>query len=153
MYIYGMEQFKQCLFSDSHLIGNNGTVKRLDKHKIRRYGTDILVGLVKSDGYKMYYLKNKWHYAHRLVASHYLPNDNNLSDVNHKDGVKSNNNVNNLEWMSHSDNLKHSFDVLGRVVPKGDKHWLYGKEASKETKDKMSEAKKGRKRLFRGKWL
>lgn len=115
--------------------------------------SDILTGLVKADGYKMFYIKNKWHYAHRLVASHYLTNNLNLSDVNHKDGIKSNNNVSNLEWCTRSYNIKHSFDVLGRSNPKGKDHWAFGKEVSDETKEKMSDAKKGRKRIFRGKWL
>lgn len=149
-----METFIQCLFSDSHLVGNKGTVKRLHKPSIMRYGTDILTGLIKSDGYKMYFIKYKWYYAHRLVASHYLINDNNLSDVNHKDGDKVNNCVNNLEWCTHSYNIQHSFDILGRTNPKGEAHHLYGKSVSQSTKDKMSAAKKGKKRNgLRGNWL
>ena len=147
-----METFITCLFSDGHLIGNKGTVKRLNAAKIKRYGTDILLGANRLDGYKMYYIKSKWHYAHRLVASHYINNPDNLSDVNHKDGIKDNNDVSNLEWCTHSDNIKHSFDVLGRTNPTGVNHWCYGKEVSNDTKTKMSAAKKGRTRVYRGKW-
>jgi len=44
---------------------------------------------------------------HRLVASLFLDNPNNYPDVNHKDSDKSNNNIENLEWISRSDNMKH----------------------------------------------
>lgn len=148
-----MERFIQCLFSDSHLIGDKGTVKRLHKPAIRRYGTDILTGLIKPDGYKIYYIKNRWHYAHRLVASHYIANPDNLSDVNHKDGNKINNSVDNLQWCTHSYNIQHSYVVLGRTNPKGEAHHAYGKSANQSTKDKMSLAKKGRKRGVNGEWL
>lgn len=45
-------------------------------------------------------------HVHRLVAETFIPNPSNLSDVNHKDMNKSNNNVDNLEWVSHALNMK-----------------------------------------------
>lgn len=47
--------------------------------------------------------------VHRLVAILFLENPNNYPEVNHKDHDKINNNVENLEWISHSDNMKHNF--------------------------------------------
>ena len=47
---------------------------------------------------------------HRIVAMTYLPNDGNLPEVNHKDGNKNNNNVDNLEWCTPKYNINHSFD-------------------------------------------
>lgn len=59
--------------------------------------------------------------VHRLVAIHFLDNSNNLPMVNHIDGNKSNNNVENLEWCTASYNSKHSFK-LGLQSTAGQNH-------------------------------
>ena len=46
-------------------------------------------------------------YVHRLVAEAFIQNQNNLETVNHKDEVKTNNTVSNLEWMSQKDNTNY----------------------------------------------
>lgn len=48
--------------------------------------------------------------VHRLVAIAYIPNPDNLPLVNHKDGNKTNNNLENLEWATYSMNNQHSYD-------------------------------------------
>lgn len=66
-------------------------------------------------GYYQCILKDesgKKHYkrVHRLVANTFIENPNNLPQVNHKDGNKLNNKVDNLEWCSNRENTQHGYD-------------------------------------------
>lgn len=45
--------------------------------------------------------------VHRLMALHFIPNPDNLTDINHKDENKSNNTISNLEWVSHEYNMNY----------------------------------------------
>lgn len=47
-----METFKECQWDNGYLIGDNGTVKSLSKQRLTRYGTNVLTGLIKANGYK-----------------------------------------------------------------------------------------------------
>lgn len=54
--------------------------------------------------------------VHRLVAENFIPNPNKYNEVNHIDGNKQNNCVDNLEWCTHSHNIKEAVK-LGLIVP------------------------------------
>ena len=61
-------------------------------------------------------LKGKRHTkaVHRLVAEAFIENPNELPEVNHKDANRMNNCVENLEWITHGDNIKHSYKLNNR---------------------------------------
>ena len=74
------------------------------KHKLDRYGYPI-IRLTTIDR------KAVTRTIHRLVASTFIPNPNNLPTVNHKDGNKENNNISNLEWCTCKENTIHGWRI------------------------------------------
>ena len=92
-------------------VQNNGTILKLGRVlKQSDNGADYLSVLV---GYKPHKSGRKTgirKYVHRLVAQAFIPNPDNLPQVNHKDFNKTNNHVDNLEWISRADNIQHSHD-------------------------------------------
>lgn len=72
----------------------------------------LLPPTINSAGYSRVTLyrkgKGKHYLLHRLVAIHFLPNPDNLPEVNHKDGDKSHNYSANLEWCTRTQNERHS---------------------------------------------
>lgn len=59
------------------------------------------------------------HLVHRVIALKFIPNPDNLPQVNHKDGDKSNNCVENLEWVTGKRNVEHSKET--GLIPRGNK--------------------------------
>ena len=105
---------------ENYYIYDNGDVLNTSTNK-------MLKGSIGEHGYKYYRLsknnKKKMFYAHRLVAEAFIENPNNLPIVNHKDGNKLNNNIDNLEWVSQTDNMKHAHKT--NLIAQVSKHEYY----------------------------
>lgn len=154
-----MEIFKAILgFEGKYEVSTHGRVRTMIESKRKKAG-EFLKPVNNYVNTKKYGKKYMYHYValkvsetrfqgfkvHRLVAQAFIPNPDNKSEVNHKDGNKINNHVDNLEWNTHKENIQHSYSSLGRVNPKGLNHWKTGKKASFETKYKQSLSKLGAK--------
>ena len=87
----------------------------IDDYEITREGQvinktngHVLTPQPNGKGYLRVKIDGKLQFVHRLVAQKYIPNPNNYEQVNHKDGNKLNNNVDNLEWTSNQMNRDHA---------------------------------------------
>lgn len=109
------EEWRDVLgFEELYQVSNHGNVRTIKK------GEAEMSQQENRNGYMTVHLRNKGverrAMVHRLVAEAFIPNPDELRDVNHKNGNKSDNRVENLEWASHSDNMTHSFRELGKNV-------------------------------------
>ena len=100
--------------------------------------------------------QNKMYKVHRLVADAYLPNTDNLPDVDHIDNDKTHNYVNNLQWITHRDNCRKSknkpifqYDLDGNFI----REWDCATDVGKEVKRHICDCLKGRRKTAYGyKW-
>lgn len=120
--------------------GNNTTLSKPDT---------LMKGSPSGSGYKRVGLtlngKSRPLLIHRLVAMAFIPNPENKPCVNHKNGIKSDNRLENLEWCTYSENTIHAFKTGLSKATKGDKHHLrkdssksafYGKSRGESNKAK-----------------
>lgn len=109
-------------YEDYYQVSNFGRIKSLDRKALvfkpqlnktipkRIYGHYMC--FIPHRGYSLVCLtknnKSQTLPVHRIVAKVFIPNDLNKSCINHKDCNKSNNHINNLEWVTHKENKEHS---------------------------------------------
>lgn len=108
------EIWKQVIEFPEYEISSNGRIKYPIRKGNPPYKFRITEGGTSGDGYKTFSVKNDntsiRKGIHRIVADAFLQNLNNYKLVNHKDGRKTNNNVENLEWCTHSQNTLHAYN-------------------------------------------
>lgn len=136
-----------------YMVSSFGRIKSLPKLKIRGGRTGNFMTkekilkqtVVSGTGYLSLTLCNdtgkNQRLVHILVARTFIENIDNLPEVNHKKGIKTDNRVHQLEWNTTSDNQKHSYEI-GLKDKKGEKHHL-----RKLTNDAVLEIR----RLYNGK--
>ena len=108
-------------------ISNYGRVKSLKRFITNQYGErdKILIAGKSKCGYLFVNLcqkNNKKNFlTHRLVANHFICNPDNKLTVNHIDGNKLNNRVDNLEWMTHKEQTHHA--ICNGLIKNNDRDW------------------------------
>lgn len=130
------EVWRDCIGWKHHQVSNFGNVRRLEYSIVRHDKSEIWT--YKSKLYDLHeskcgYMMCGNRLVHRLVAQAFIPNPNNLSEVNHKDEDKTNNRVDNLEWCTHSYNNRYN-DKGKRVGQK-----LKGRKLSDEHRQKIKD--------------
>ena len=115
---------------EGYEVSNYGRVKSLGNDKTRK--EKILKPATTKDGYQIVCFckncKSKWFSVHRLVAMAFIPNPNNLPQVNHIDEVKTNNHVSNLEWCDRKYNINYGArnEKVSNAIS-GENNHMYGK--------------------------
>lgn len=110
-------------FEEWFAINTNGVVKRIKSGRTSLAGK-ILKPSISKTGYHMADLyingKHNSRLIHRLVAMMFIPNPHNYPQINHKNGIKSDNTVENLEWCTSAMNNRHAFAIGLNRGPRGE---------------------------------
>lgn len=111
-------------FENLYQASNLGNIRSLYTNKILKYE-------ISKNGYCQVMLckdkKRKLLYVHRLIAITYLDNYSEDLQVNHKNGIKTDNRIENLEMVTCKENIQHSFKNKLQISKKGKEHPLYKK--------------------------
>lgn len=115
------EIWKQIKGFEDYEISNLGNIRSYNKTADTHIHKTMRINHTK-EGYEVVTLtKTRKYLIHRLVAETFIKNPKNKKEVNHKDLNKQNNCADNLEWVSHSENMKHAYKNGVIKIPEGGK--------------------------------
>jgi hypothetical protein len=123
--VYQGTTFNDFLITQNGDIKNRKTGKTLRQTTCGRGYPAVVVSLGSRS-------KRKIIKIHKAVAETFIPNPNHYPMINHKDGVKTNNSVENLEWCTNSQNVKHAIENGLTPRPFSDRVHGYGAKLSEE---------------------
>lgn len=104
-------------------ISNKGNVIKREYFDSRgRYRKGITYAhCISTTGYPVVTICRKNLSVHRLIAMYFIPNPENKKEVNHKNGIRTDFRIENLEWVTRTENQRHSWKELGRKATWQDK--------------------------------
>ena len=115
------EIFKDIIgYEGKYQISNLGRVKGLSRQVYNNFDPymtkeRILKSCINNAGYYVLNLclngKVNMHLVHRLIAVNFIPNPKNKPAINHKNGIKTDNRLDNIEWSTYSDNNQHAYNT------------------------------------------
>lgn len=111
---YGLNLYDGVIYENNYIAFKNGMIFNLHGER--------MIGGINRNGYRQGIFNGHNRDYHKIIADCFIPNEDNLRDINHKNGNKLDLNIENLERTTHSDNVKHAYRTGLEKVVVGESH-------------------------------